>query len=59
MRNTDGNTATRITTTSWTVFASAIGDPASVAPVNGYPAFILSRKIQSDGVETKLTLAPG
>ena len=28
------------------------------APFNGYPAFILNRKIQSDGVETKLTLHP-
>ncbi|HKW27749.1 MAG TPA: hypothetical protein VJT54_00295, partial [Verrucomicrobiae bacterium] len=26
------------------------------APYNGYPAFILNRKIQSDGFETKLTL---
>jgi hypothetical protein len=34
------------------------GDPGSVAPSNGYPAFILSRKIQSDGFETKLTLRP-
>lgn len=30
----------------------------SAAPFNGYPAFILNRKIQSDGVETKLTLHP-
>jgi len=41
------------------VFVSPFyGDPLSVAPENGYPAFILSRKIQSDGLETKLTLRP-
>ena len=34
------------------------GDPLSSAPENGYPAFILSRKTQSDGLETKLTLRP-
>lgn len=41
------------------VFVSPFyGDPFSVAPENGYPAFILGRKIQSDGLETKLTLRP-
>ncbi len=41
------------------VFVSPFyGDPLAVAPANGYPAFILSRKIQSDGIETKLTLRP-
>ena len=41
------------------VFVSPFyGDPLSVAPENGYPAFILGRKIQSDGLETKLTLRP-
>jgi len=41
------------------VFVSPFyGDPISVAPENGYPAFLLSRKIQSDGLETKLTLRP-
>ncbi len=41
------------------VFVSPFyGDPLAVAPENGYPAFILSRKIQSDGLETKLTLRP-
>jgi hypothetical protein len=39
-------------------FVSPFGDPAFGAPGNGYPAFILNRKIQSDGVETKLTLHP-
>jgi hypothetical protein len=39
-------------------FVSPFGDPTSGAPANGYPAFILSRKIQSDGFETKLTLRP-
>ncbi|HTQ49664.1 MAG TPA: c-type cytochrome domain-containing protein [Candidatus Acidoferrales bacterium] len=34
------------------------GDPTFVAPENGYPAFILSRQIQSDGVDTRLTLHP-
>ena len=33
-------------------------DPGAVAPANGYPAFILNRKIQTDGFETKLTLRP-
>jgi Planctomycete cytochrome C len=28
------------------------------APLNGYPAFILNRKIQTDEIETKLTLHP-
>jgi hypothetical protein len=41
------------------VFVSPFyGDPTSVAPANGYPAFILNRKIQSDGFETRLTLRP-
>jgi len=39
-------------------FASPTGDPVYGAPQNGYPAFILSRKIQSDGFDTKLTLRP-
>jgi hypothetical protein len=39
-------------------FASPYGDPVYGAPQNGYPAFILSRRIQSDGFETKLTLRP-
>ena len=39
-------------------YLSPNGDPASGAPVNGYPAFILNRKIQSDVVATKLTLRP-
>jgi hypothetical protein len=34
------------------------GNPISVAPSNGYPAFILSRQIQSDEVDTRLTLHP-
>ena len=42
------------------VFVSpfAFGNPLFVAPSNGYPAFILNRKIQSDGFATKLTLRP-
>ncbi len=39
-------------------FVSPYGDPTYAAPANGYPAFILNRKIQTDGVETKLTLRP-
>lgn len=40
------------------VFMSPFGDPGFVAPTNGYPAFILNRTIQGDGVATKLTLRP-
>jgi hypothetical protein len=39
-------------------FVSPFGDPTFVTPFNGYPAFILSRQIQGDGFETKLTLRP-
>jgi hypothetical protein len=39
-------------------FASFLGDPTFVAPANGYPAFILNRKIQTDEFETKLTCRP-
>ncbi len=39
-------------------FVSPFGDPTYTTPTNGYPAFILNRKIQSDGFETKLTLRP-
>ncbi len=42
--------------TDW--FVSPFGDPFFGAPANGYPAFILNRKIQSDGVETRLALRP-
>ncbi|HUA67324.1 MAG TPA: c-type cytochrome domain-containing protein, partial [Candidatus Saccharimonadales bacterium] len=40
------------------VFVSSYGDPVVVAPFNGYPAFILNRKIEGDGFATKLTLHP-
>jgi hypothetical protein len=40
------------------VFVSPYGDPLSPAPANGYPAFILNRKIEGDGFATKLTLHP-
>jgi Planctomycete cytochrome C len=39
-------------------FVSPYGDPTFLAPLNGYPAFILNRTIQTDGAETKLTLRP-
>jgi hypothetical protein len=39
-------------------FISPYGDTLFSAPANGYPAFILSRRIQSDGVDTRLTLRP-
>jgi hypothetical protein len=39
-------------------FGSLVGDPTFVTPSNGYPAFILNRKIQTDEFETKLTLRP-
>jgi hypothetical protein len=39
-------------------FVSPFGDPTYTTPTNGYPAFILNRKIQSDEFETKLTLHP-
>jgi hypothetical protein len=41
------------------VFVSPFyGDPLAAAPENGYPAFILSRKTQSDGLDSRLTLRP-
>ncbi|HUA69348.1 MAG TPA: hypothetical protein VMA13_12435, partial [Candidatus Saccharimonadales bacterium] len=40
------------------VFVTPLGNPLFVSPSNGYPAFILSRKIQGDGFATKLTLRP-
>ncbi len=40
------------------VSSSAFGSPLFVTPSNGYPAFILSRKIEGDGFSTKLTLRP-
>lgn len=39
-------------------YVSPLGDPTFGTPTNGYPAFILGRQIQSDGVDTKLTLHP-
>jgi hypothetical protein len=39
-------------------YVSPYGDPGSPAPENGYPAFILNRKIQNNEFETKLTLRP-
>jgi hypothetical protein len=39
-------------------YISPFGDPTFLAPGNGYPAFILSRQIQSDGADTRLTLRP-
>jgi hypothetical protein len=39
-------------------YVSPGGDPAFLAPENGYPAFILSRRSQSDGMDTRLTLHP-
>lgn len=40
------------------VFFSPYGDPTFIAPSNGYPAFILNRKIEGNGFVTKLTLRP-
>ena len=39
-------------------YVSPLGDPTFLAPENGYPAFILSRRSQSDGMDTRLTLHP-
>ena len=47
--------------TDYNHLIDVFNDPLNLgfgAPFNGYPAFILNRKIQSDGVETKLTLHP-